>query len=104
KKVTLDGLELEAPALFATASSSSSLAGRLWCGPHIWSCKSTGGASNGTRSSTLPRDGLSHDRPLLPKPRSSNCAARIARFVPDDAPSTTAISRLPSRVAEPTRL
>jgi glutathione S-transferase len=36
--------------------------------------------------------------------RVSGCAARIARIRPEEAPSTTAISRLPSRVAEATRL
>ena len=45
--------------------------------------------------STVPSEGLSHARPLLEaKPRSSSCAARTARMVPEEAPSTTAISRL----------
>ena len=41
--------------------------------------------------------------PLL-KPRSSSCAAFTARAADDGAPSTTAISRLPPRVADATRL
>ena len=40
----------------------------------------------------------------LLNPRSSSCAAFNARAAEDGAPSTTAINRLPSRVAEATRL
>src|SRR2546422_11279269 len=85
-------------------SSSSSLAGRLRFPPHISSRRFGGEASIGTRLSTVPSEGRSHDSPLLAKPRSSSCAARTAREWPDDEPSTTAISRLPLRVADPTRL
>src|SRR4029077_12405165 len=93
------------PALPATvATSSSSLAGRLRFPPHISSRRFGGGGSMGVRLSTVPSEARSHDSPLLAKPRSSNCAARTARILPDDEPSTTAISRLPSRVAEATRL
>jgi hypothetical protein len=41
---------------------------------------------------------------LLLKPRSSSCAAFIARAADEGAPSTTAISRRSSRVAVATRL
>src|SRR3954469_18686166 len=85
-------------------SSSSSVAGRLRFGPHISSRRFGGVASIGTRLSTVPSEGFSHARPVLAKPRSSNCAARTARARPDDDPSTTAIRRLPLRVAEATRL
>src|ERR1700676_1911898 len=92
----------DAPVLepLAIVSSSSSLAGRLCLGPHISSCKFGGEASIGARLSTMPSEGRSHDSESLEKPRSSNCAALTARICPDDAPSTTAISRLPLRVAE----
>src|ERR1700733_14141661 len=96
-----DSPELEPLAI---ASSSSSLAGRLCLGPHIFSCRFGGEASIGTRLSTKPSEGRSHDSESLEKPRSSNCAALTARIWPDDEPSTTAISRLPLRVAEATRL
>src|SRR3984893_13414863 len=93
-------LELEATVV----SSSSSLAGRLRFPPHISSRKFGGEASIGTRLSTVPSEGRNHDSPVLAKPRSSIWAALTARIWPDEAPSTTAISRLPLRVAEATRL
>src|SRR3954471_21473710 len=93
---------LALPAI--VVSSSSSLAGRLRLPPHISSRRFGGDASIGARLSTVPSAGRSHARPLLAKPRSSNCAARTARALPDEAPSTTAIRRLPLRVAEATRL
>src|SRR5215467_14325551 len=100
------GLESAAPAppvLLATVSSSS-LAG-LWCLPlHISSRRFGGEASTGERFSTLPSEGRSHDSELVAKPRSSICAALTARIWPEEAPNTTAISRLPLRVAEATRL
>src|SRR3979490_1324020 len=83
------------PALLATGSSSSSLAGLWRLPPHISSRRLGGDASIGTRLSTVPSEGRSHDSVLLEKPRSSSWAARTARIVPDDAPSTTAIKRLP---------
>src|SRR6516165_4399106 len=95
--------ELFAAAL-ATVSSSSSLAGLCRLPLHISSRRFGGEASTGTRFSTVPSEGRSQDRELLVKPRSRSCAALTARACPDDAPSTTAISRLPSRVAEATRL
>src|SRR4030081_1396291 len=96
---------LEPLELLATVvSSSSSLAGRLRFPPHISSRRFGGEASIGTRLSTLPSAGRSHVRLLLAKPRSSSCAARTARPLPDEAPSTTAIRRLPLRVADATRL
>src|SRR3954447_26695532 len=96
---------LAPPALLAmVASASSSLAGRLRFPPHISSRRFGGEASIGTRLSTLPSAGRSHVRLLLAKPRSSSCAARTARILPEEAPSTTAIKRLPLRVAEATRL
>ena len=86
-------------------SGSSSLAGRLRLPLHISSRRFGGEASIGARLSTVPSAGFSQPSPLLPpKPRSSNCAARTARACPEDAPSTTAISRLPLRVADATRL
>src|SRR6266478_1578457 len=95
----------EPVALLATVvSSSSSLAGRLRFPPHISSRRLGGEASIGTRLSTVPSAGRSHVRLLLAKPRSSSCAARTARALPDEEPSTTAIRRLPLRVAEATRL
>src|ERR1700760_2396062 len=100
----VDAVDAPAPAATSGASSSS-LAGR-WCLPPQTSSRRFGGeASIGGRLLTLPSDGLSQLRPLLEaKPRSSSCAARTARMVPEEAPSTTAISRRPSRVAEATRL
>src|SRR2546429_4897918 len=92
------------PAPAATTSSSSSVAGRLRFPPHISSRRFGGEASIGTRFSTLPSEGRNHVNVLLAKPRSSNWAARTPRMRPDEAPSTTAISRLPLRVAEPTKL
>src|ERR1700692_2154253 len=95
---------VSAPALFATLSSSSSLAG-LWRLPlHISSRRFGGEASIGTRLSTVPSEGRNHDSELFAKPRSSSCAALTARIVPHEAPSTTAISRWPLRVADATRL
>src|SRR5258705_7028697 len=91
-------------AAIVIESSSSSVAGRLRFPPHISSRKFGGEASIGTRLSTLPSEGRSHDSPLLAKPRSSSCAAFTARWWPDEEPSTTAIRRLPLRVADPTRL
>src|SRR5580692_2303210 len=92
------------PALPATVSSSSSLAG-LWRLPlHISSRRFGGEASIGTRLSTVPSEGRNQDSVLLAKPRSSSWAAFTARIWPDDAPSTTAINRLPLRVADATRL
>src|ERR1700735_5469688 len=88
----------------AMVSSSSSLAGRLCLGPHISSCRFGGEASIGVRLLTKPSEGRTHDGVSWRKPRSSNCAALTARIWPDDAPSTTAISRLPLRVADATRL
>src|SRR5258708_37951151 len=90
--------------LATVVSSSSSLAGRLRLPPHISSRRFGGEASIGTRLSTVPSEGRNHDNVLLAKPRSSNWAALTARICPDEAPSTTAISRLPFRVAEATRL
>src|SRR6266404_7257145 len=104
KKVIALSPLLEALPALATLSSSSSLAGRLCFPPHISSRRFGGEASIGTRLSTLPSEGRSHDSVLLAKPRSSSWAARTARWCPDVEPSTTAISRLPLRVAEPTRL
>src|SRR5450631_394394 len=105
KKVIAVSPLLEAlPALPAKLSSSSSLAGRLRLPPHISSRRFGGEASIGTRLSTVPSDGRSHDSVLLAKPRSSSWAALTARAWPDEAPSTTAISRLPLRVADATRL
>ena len=86
-------------------SSSSSVAGRLRCGPHISSRRFGGAASTGCTVSTVPSDGISHDSPLLLlKPRSRSCAAFNARAADEGAPSTTAISRRSSRVAVATRL
>src|SRR4029077_14088513 len=105
KKVTALSPPLaEPPALAAVVSSSSSLAGLWRLPPHISSRRFGGEASIGARLSTVPSEGRSHDSPLAAKPRSSNCAALTARIWPDVEPSTTAISRLPLRVAEPTRL
>src|SRR5207244_5058948 len=87
-------------ALLAIVSSSSSLAGRLRFPPHISSRRFGGEASIGIRLSTVPSEGRNHDSVLLAKPRSSNCAAFTARAWPDDAPSTTASTRLPLRVAD----
>ncbi len=94
---------LELP-LLATVSGSSSVAGRLRFPLHISSRRFGGEASIGTRFSTVPSVGRSQDSELSAKPRSSSCAAFTARARPDDEPSTTAISRLPLRVAEATRL
>ena len=59
----------------------------------------------GCNVSTVPSDGVSQLMPLpLLKPRSSSCAAFMARACDDGAPSTTAISRLLPRVADATRL
>src|SRR5260370_11228896 len=95
---------LEPLPLLATVSSSSSLAGRLRFPPHISSRRFGGEASIGARLSTVPSEGRNHVSVLLAKPRSSNWAALTARIWPDEAPSTTAISRLPLRVADATRL
>src|SRR3954451_14184467 len=96
---------LAPPALAAmVASASSSLAGRLRFPPHISSRRFGGEASIGTRLSTVPSEGRNHVSVLLAKPRSSNGPALTARIRPDEAPSTTAISRLPLRVADATRL
>src|SRR3982074_704758 len=97
-KNVIGGATVEPPALLATVSSSSSLAGFLCLPPHISSRRFGGEASIGTRLSTVPSEGRSHERLLLAKPRSSSCAALTARALPDEAPSTTAISRLPLRV------
>ena len=102
--IALSPLVLEPLPLLATVSSSSSLAGLWRLPPHISSCRFGGEASIGTKLSTTPSEGRSHDSVLLAKPRSSSCAARTARMWPEVEPSTTAISRLPSRVADPTRL
>src|SRR3954451_16559723 len=105
KKVIAVSPLLALPGLAAALiSSSSSLAGRLRFPPHISSRKFGGEASIGASLSTVPSAGFSQDRPVLAKPRSSSCAARTARILPDEEPSTTAISRLPLRVAEATRL
>src|SRR3954471_723528 len=98
------GLSLLLAAPASVVSSSSSLAGRLRFPPHISSRRFGGEASIGTRLSTVPSAGRTHVRLLLAKPRSSSCAARTARIWPDEAPSTTAIRRLPLRVADATRL
>src|SRR3954464_3867850 len=86
------------------APSSSSVAGRLRLPPHISSRKFGGEASIGTRLSTVPSEGRNQPSPLPAKPRSRSWAARTARAWPEVEPSTTAISRLPLRVADPTRL
>src|ERR1700681_2113006 len=95
---------LAPPVLAALVSSSSSLAGLWRLPPHISSRRFGGEASIGTRLSTVPSEGRNHASPLLANPRSSSCAARTARIWPEEEPSTTAISRLPLRVADPTRL
>ena len=92
------------PLLATVVSASSSVAGRLRLPLQISSRRFGGEASIGARLSTVPSEGCSHDSVLLAKPRSSSWAAFTARAWPDDAPSTTAISRLPLRVAEATRL
>src|ERR1700678_1228 len=97
-------LALAPPALLAAVSSSSSLAGLWRLPPHISSRRFGGEASIGTRLSTVPSEGFSHDSVSLEKPRSSIWTALTARAWPDEAPSTTAISRLPLRVADATRL
>src|SRR5204863_8913297 len=64
-----------------------------------------GAAATGCSDSTVPNGAANHDRGLLLlKPRSSSCAAFMARAAEDGAPSTTAMSRRPLRVAEATRL
>jgi hypothetical protein len=63
-----------------------------------------GSVLTGTSASTVPSDGVSQASGRAANPCSSNCAAFIARAAPDGAPSTTAITRLPSRVAVATRL
>src|SRR5689334_915818 len=78
-----DALPLEAAIVIAP--SSSSLAGRLRLPLHISSRRFGGLASIGARLSTEPIEGRSHDRPPLPKPRSSSCAARTARAEPEEA-------------------
>src|SRR6516164_10827065 len=104
------GLRLERSAEYGEsagallASSSSSLAGRLRCGPHISSCRLAGAASTGVSELTSPSDGVSHDSGVEPKPCSRRRAAFSARTAADGAPSTTAIKRRPSRVAVATRL
>src|SRR6185312_3969270 len=101
------GLESPLPGdVSLPAIVSSSSLGRLWClPPHTSSCRSGGGVSTGARSATLPSDGRSQPREdSEAKPCSSICAARTERIVPEEAPSTIAISRLPLRVAEATRL
>ena len=64
-----------------------------------------GSALIGCTVSTVPSDGISQFKPpLLLKPRSRSCAALSARTAEEGAPSTTAMRRLPLRVAEATRL
>src|SRR5438067_13891717 len=64
-----------------------------------------GAAATGCSDSTVPNGAANHDRGLLLlKPRSSSCAAFMARAAEDGAPSTTAMSRRPLRVAEAPRL
>src|ERR1700730_9649916 len=105
KKVTPVSPVEEDPALLATMpASSSSLAGLWRLPPHVSSRRFGGAESIGPRLLTVPSEGRGHASPLLAKPRSRSCAARTARMVPEEAPSTTAISRLPSRVADATRL
>src|SRR5262249_41012495 len=73
--------------------------------PHISSRRLGGAAAIGCSDSTVPKGAMNQDSPLaLLKPRSSSCAAFKARAAEEGAPSTTAISRLPLRVAEATRL
>ena len=48
--------------------------------------------------------GVSHDSGRTAKPRSNSCAALTARTAGEGEPSTTAISRLPPRVAVATTL
>src|SRR5450631_1102041 len=79
KVIAVSPLLAALPALLATLSSSSSLAGRLRFPPHISSLRFGGEASIGTRLSTVPSEGRNHDSVLLAKPRSSNWAARTAR-------------------------
>src|SRR5262249_19645540 len=57
------------------ATSSSSAAGRLRCGPHIWSRRLGGVASIGWRFSTVPSEGTSHESGVWLKPCSSIFAA-----------------------------
>ena len=52
----------------------------------------------------MPSDGINKDSGLAPKPFSSILRRLAARAAPDGAPSTTATSRLLSRVAVATRL
>jgi hypothetical protein len=64
-----------------------------------------GAASIGCTDSTVLKGCISQVSPLpLLKPRSSSCAAFKARAAEEGAPSTTAMSRRPLRVAEATRL
>jgi len=74
--------------------------------PHISSRRFGGSAAIGCSVSTVPSEGANKPPrpPLLLKPRSSSCAALSARPAEEGAPITTAISRLPSRVADATRL
>src|SRR5215218_44799 len=102
--VTNASAGLSLPLAATVVSASSSVAGRLRFPLHISSRRLGGDASIGTRLSTVPSEGRNHPNPLLAKPRSSNWAARTARAWPEVEPSTTAIRRLPLRVADPTRL
>src|SRR2546423_6425683 len=88
----------------AAVSSSSSVALRLRWLPHMSSRRFGGSALIGCNDSTLPSEGASQESGLDVKPCSSNCAALSARDAEDDAPRTTAIIRLLSRVAVATRL
>src|SRR6201994_3956561 len=77
------------PAAELTISASSSSLAGLWClPPHTSSRRFGGDASTAGRLLTSPSEGRSQARPLLEaKPRSSSCAARTARMVPEEAPS-----------------
>src|SRR5581483_593305 len=100
---SMTGAESGSP-LAATSGESSSVAGRLRCGPHISSRRLGGAALMGVSASTVPRDGVSQDSPLLLNPRSSSLAAFCARNGDEGAPRMTAIRRLPFLVALATRL
>src|SRR5260370_38262082 len=71
-----------APALLATVSSSSSLAGRLRFPPPISSRRFGGAAPFGTRLPAVPSGGRNQDSALLAKHASSNCGA----FTPGPRP------------------
>ena len=63
-----------------------------------------GAAAIGCSASTVPSEGISHDRPPELKPFSNSCAAFSERTAPEREPKTTTISLRPLRVAEATTL